>query len=276
MRVRHRCEPAAPLVRAVAVRRQTGIHVGRAQRQPAARVHRDVLRVGVEPVERQLEAGHRLEEVLRRVHGSRRHRLERDRAEQLSAPRRARECERNLDAVARRVGDDRSVIRGAERELRVRTTVLALERAGVERSHRGAHALVQVVRVVAAAQCLRELIGDVGARRGRAPRVVGTTPDLEIEAEAGERDAASVEPAAVQVLLHQDLGREVADLRPRDEDRMAALRSFGSDQERVRHDPTRRGRREGCIARDDRDVATGVDAHVPGADPVRPIRVRER
>ena len=147
----------------------------------------------------------------------------------------------------------------------------ALQRARVERAHRAALALVEVLRRRRRRRASRRTgrsMSELGG--GRAPRVVRAAADLEVEAEARERDAARVEAAAVQVVLHQDLGRVVADLRAGDEDRVAARRALRADQERVRHQP--------CAVRDcggapaTRREAPGVDRHVAGAVPVGPAR----
>src|SRR6185295_2016181 len=80
-----------------------------------------------------------------------------------------------------------------------------------------------VVGVVAELQ--REGVDDVLARRGRAPRVVAPAAELDIEVGAGEGRAARVDARAggrggrVDVLLHEQLRREVAGLRAEDGER---------------------------------------------------------
>ncbi len=207
------------------------------------------------------------------MHRAGRQRLERDRTEQLSSACRAVERDRDLRPVARGVRDDRPVHRRVVAQLRVGRAIRPLEHARVECSHCRARALEHVVDGVAAAERLSELIDDVRARGCRAPGIVRPAADLRVEAEAGERDASYVETAAVQVHLHQDLGRVIADLRAGDEDRTAGRRAFRTDEQRVRHHATVY---EARVARDDRGVAAGVDAHVPGADARRPVFVRER
>ena len=68
----------------------------------------------------------------------------------------------------------------------------------------------------------RERVDDVLAGRGRAPRVVAPAAELDVQVDAGERDAARVDRrAGVDVLLHQDLRGEVGGLRAEDRERAA-------------------------------------------------------
>src|SRR4051812_49706750 len=65
----HRLQEAAPLELARPLGEQTGVGVGRADRQAAARVLGDVAVVDIEGVERLRREGCRLEERLRALHG---------------------------------------------------------------------------------------------------------------------------------------------------------------------------------------------------------------
>ncbi len=120
------------------------------------------------------------------------------------------------DAVHRPVGGQR-LRAGFGRVDRVRRPALRL----FELFHRLALAAVEVVEVVAA-EHLGEGVDVVGRRRGRAPGVVAAVAELDVEVDPGEGGAAGVDAGAVQVLLHQDLRHEVADLGPHHRDRMAA------------------------------------------------------
>ena len=95
--------------------------------------------------------------------------------------------------------------------------------------HRLALAAVDVVELVAA-EHLGEGVDVVGGRRRRAPGVVATVAELDVEVDPGESGATGVDAGAVQVLLHQDLGNEVADLRAHHRDRMPGRRVLGRDQ----------------------------------------------
>ena len=83
-------------------------------------------------------------------------------------------------------------------------------------------------------------VGDVLARRGRRPGVVAAVAELDVEVGAGERGPARIERRArraagrVDLLLHQDLRREVGDLRAEHRDRRAALGLGARDEQRVR------------------------------------------
>ena len=59
--------------------------------------------------------------------------------------------------------------------------------------------------------------------------------ELDVQVDARERGAVGVDPGAVDVLLHQDLGREVGDLRAHHRQRVAAGAVAGADQQRVGH-----------------------------------------
>ena len=111
----------------------------------------------------------------------------------------------------------------------------ALQHAGVERLHRPALAAVAVVQVVAA-EHLDDLVDDVRVRRRRAPGVVLAAADEDVERDAGERGAARVDAAAVQVELHQDLrdrGGRSAARRRRAGGRVAER--VAPDEQRVAH-----------------------------------------
>ena len=72
------------------------------------------------------------------------------------------------------------------------------------------------------AQRHREGVDDVLAGGGGAPGVVAAVAELDVEVDAREGDALGVDPRPVEVLLHQDLGGEVGDLRAEDRQRVAA------------------------------------------------------
>ena len=89
-----------------------------------------------------------------------------------------------------------------------------------------------VVRLIAERD--RERIDDVLRRGGRAPRVVAAMADLHEEVDAGEGDAARVVAGRVNVLLNEDLRREVGRLRSEDGQRPAGLRLARRHDQRVR------------------------------------------
>ena len=80
----------------------------------------------------------------------------------------------------------------------------------------------------------REGVDQVLPGGGGAPGVVPAAPDLHVGVDAGEGGATGVDAGGMHVLLHEDLGREVRDLRAHDRNRRAALRLAGRDQQRVR------------------------------------------
>ena len=90
-------------------------------------------------------------------------------------------------------------------------------------------AAMEVVEAVSA-EHLGEGVDVVGGRGGRAPGVVAAMAEQDVEVDAGEGGAAGVDARPVQVLLHQDLGDEVADLRPHHRQRVAGRRLPGGDQ----------------------------------------------
>ena len=114
---------------------------------------------------------------------------------------------------------------GRGRVDRVRRPALAL----FQLFHRQALAAVAVVEVVLA-EDLGEGVDVVGGRRRRAPGVVAAVAELDVEVDPGEGGAAGVDARPVQVLLHQDLRDEVADLRAHHRDRVAGGRLLGRDQ----------------------------------------------
>src|SRR5947208_577725 len=77
--------------------------------------------------------------------------------------------------------------------------------------------LVEVVDVVLA-EDLGERVDIVRRGGGGAPRIVATVAELDHQVDAREGGAAGVEAGPVQVLLHQDLGHEIAHLRPQHAD----------------------------------------------------------
>src|SRR5262249_57633003 len=77
-------------------------------------------------------------------------------------------------------------------------------------------------RAVQVAELFDPLVDDGGARGRRAPRVVHTTPQLDEDLRAGERDAAGVETGTVQVDLVEQLRDVVSGLRAEDGDRVPA------------------------------------------------------
>ena len=81
----------------------------------------------------------------------------------------------------------------------------------------------------------RERVDDVLARGGRRPRVVGAVSELDVEVHAREGRTVGVDPGTVDVLLHEDLRREVGHLRAHDRQRVAASRVLAADQQRVGH-----------------------------------------
>jgi hypothetical protein len=213
-------QEAAPLELAGALRRQPRVHAGGAEREPAGRVHRDVAIVGVRDVEGVLELRDRAEEVTRRVDLVGVQVLERKHAEELAPSGRAivRDC--HAHAADCRVAGDRPVHGRVERDRLVGPATRSLQHARVHEAHVAAAALVHVLEVAAAAERLDELVDDVVVGRGERPRVVAAPPDEDIRARAGAHGAASVDAAAVEVLLGHDLGVEVAELRAAHEDRV--------------------------------------------------------
>ena len=108
----------------------------------------------------------------------------------------------------------------------------------LEHLDRFAAAAEAVVRGVAELE--RERVDDVLTGGGRAPRVVAPAAELDVEVDADERGALGVDPRPVRgrgrvhALLHQDLRVEVADLRPGDHQRVAALAFGAAHQQGVR------------------------------------------
>ena len=98
----------------------------------------------------------------------------------------------------------------------------------------GADAAVEVVDVVLA-QLDGVGVGDVLAGGGGAPRVVLAAAQLDVHADAGERDAAGADAGALELLEHQQLRGEVAGLRAEDGDRVAARGVRAGDHQRVGH-----------------------------------------
>jgi hypothetical protein len=218
---RGRQEPS-PVVLPGADRRQAGIDPRRSDRQPAARHVRNVLRVDVEAVEDELEALQVVDELLRRRQPSGRQVVEAGPGAQLAPAGRPILGKGDAHAADRPVPEHRpvhGVVEGHRRRCRVRD-----EAARVEARHRRAGAAVDVVEVVAAAEGLGEGVDVVGVRRRERPAVVGPAADQHVR-DAGQRAAAHRHAAALQVDLPEELGIEVAELRPGDHDRMPGRRA---------------------------------------------------
>ncbi len=153
-------------------------------RQPARGDERDVLRVGVERVERLRRGRRRADEVPRGLHPPERQVLEEDLVVRLAAGARALARQRHHALGARDPGvaDHRAVDRAAEAHLH--GLVALADRARLDRLHLAAAALVAVLRPRAAAELLGVRVDDVGAGRGQRPREARAAADQQV---AGER-----------------------------------------------------------------------------------------
>ncbi len=109
----------------------------------------------------------------------------------------------------------------------------------------------------------REGVDDVLARGGGAPGVVAPMAELDVQVDAREGGAARLEAGSADVLLHEDLGREVGRLRPEDGERMAARGRCARDHQRV-------GCATGAPARGTKPVQQARDAGLGGSGPARP------
>ena len=195
------------------------VHVRVAVREPPAGEHRDVVLVGVEPVERELDLVRGVEEALdvgRTVPSFRS--ANPKRAHDLAVARRARGRERDALAFDGRVADHRPVHRlvedhrraGAKADRARRRTSSSRDidpRSGSACRHRTAPR-----RRCRCCRCPRRSRSTRSPARVRAPRK-GPEP--------GKVGTAGVDAAAVHVDLVQDPRVEVADLRSRDEERVA-------------------------------------------------------
>ena len=88
-------------------------------------------------------------------------------------------------------------------------------------------------RAVGVAELLGEGVDRVAVRRRAGPREVLAVPDQRIGAGARERHAGHIDAAAVQLVLEEDLGRVVADLRAHRRDRPPVGAVRGVDDQRV-------------------------------------------
>ena len=102
-----------------------------------------------------------------------------------------------------------------------------------EQFHGQTLALVEVVRFVAA-QDLGEGVRVGGFAARGAPRVVAAVAELHVLVDAREGGSARIDARTVQVLLEQDLGRVVADLRAHDGERMCVAGVRRADELPVR------------------------------------------
>ncbi len=229
---------------------------GREQRVGVRRPHRvlprvevrDVLVVGVEPVERVADVVGRVHEVLGVSHlGRLVEALEAHGRVELVHVGRAEvrvDDRLALDAAA---GDHDPVrgplgleghVAGGRRVAQVGLPGLVagqglhLNALPVQQVVVGAHRHRAAARV---AQRRRERVDDVLARGRGRPRVVLAVPELHVQVRPRERRAPGVDSRAVDVLLHQDLRAEVAHLRAHHGERMAAGAVGAADQERVGH-----------------------------------------
>ncbi len=101
---------------------------------------------------------------------------------------------------------------------------------------------------------------------------------LHVEVRARERRAVGVDARTVDVLLHQDLGGEVGDLRSHHRDRVPGAAVRGADEQRVRH-RAREGEEAGTgVAPRPLRVGGRVRHRAPdhGIDELHRARVRQR
>ena len=200
---------------------------------------------------------------------SRREVAEEEQVENLPPAGRALRRDGDLRAVDRRVADDRTVHGGVVGDLLVGCPAGALEHAGVDEAHVATAALVDVLRVAAAAQRLGVLVDHVAARRREHVGEAAPAADQQVTGKRDRRRAAPVQAGRVHVDLVGEPRVEVVDLRTADEERMVGLRVLGVHHQHVGRlvgRPTTRGRcgpRERGRRRP--DVAARIDDHVASA-----------
>ena len=170
LRVLRLLHDALPLVLPAPVDRQVVVDALAPHGQPPGRDEGDVLRVGVERVERLRRRGRRADEVLRGPDAAVREILEEDLVVRLAAGAGAllRQRDDALGAGDARVADHRAVDRAAEAHLGA--LVAQADRPRLDRLHLAAAALVDVLRARAAAELLRVGVDDVAVGRGERPR----------------------------------------------------------------------------------------------------------
>ena len=182
LRVRAADEEAVPLVLPVPLVGRPRVDALGALRQAAGREHRDVAVVRVAGVERERRACDRLDERLRAVDVADRERRGTGAANRMSLPK----LERLRETATRFARTSRSRSPGRARSCGSFTRPCALDRAGVDRAHLAALALVLVLRLRAAAQRLDELVDRSRAGRREAPREVLPAADQDVARVAGE------------------------------------------------------------------------------------------
>ena len=205
--------------------REVGRGFARAQRVPAGQVVGDVIGVDVGPVEAEVDFGDRLLEALGADDEGRVVELgEPDRGVRLVEVGGAVGREGDRLALDRAAGVHDAVDRAVDSQFfgPGRRHVGRIRGPGVrsfELFHRQALALVEVVHFVLA-EHLGERVRVIRFAAGGAPGVIATVAELHVVVDAREGGPARVDPGAVQVLLEQDLGREVPDLRAHHRERV--------------------------------------------------------
>ena len=252
MRMRGLAQPSPPVVRRPAPSRQVRLDSGRADRQQSRHLVGDVAVVGVEPVERVVDAGEGAPEVARAVRVARvvdpgeAHggvglvavgRALGDHGDRHLLPVPPGQRAELDDAVPRAHDGERQLLRWRlPRGGRHRHTLVVSE--GLDRhALRRPAAVVDIARrlhrgraAVGVAQPLHHGVHVVAVGAGRGPCVVGAVTQLDDELRAGERHAARVDARTLQCDLREQLRREVARLRSEDDDRVMVRGVPGADE----------------------------------------------
>ncbi len=245
-----------PLLLAAAVDRQSGIDIGRPDRDQAAGEHADVLVVHVERVERLRREVGGLEELVDVVHLTVSELAVEEQVERVLAVARPLAGDRHQAAVHAGVPEHRSMDGLVVRDL------LTGEGAGVEELHRATAPVVEVLDPASTAQRLDVGVDLIEPGRGQRPAGVLAAPDEDVTRERERCDAALRDARPMEIHLEGEPGVVVADLGPGDHDRMTVGRTPARDEQRIAGVNAavvgarqRLSRRRGQAARVEQDVA---------------------